>query len=67
LVRAFSTVVFLLDEVVAGPECYEVSVICWSRNRDTAGATHVSVAELIGQALQLIRVKVVIIPENVVV
>lgn len=43
-----SPVVFFVHQMVAGAEGYKTSVIGWSRDRDGASTTHVSVAQLVG-------------------
>ena len=48
-------------------EGHQVRVVGGGGDGDTPGAAHVGVAQLVSQLLELIRVKVVIIPENVVV
>ena len=60
-------VVLLVDDVVPGPDGHQVGVVGGGWDGDTPGAPGVGVAQLVSQLLELIRVKVVIIPENVVV
>ena len=48
-------------------EGHQVRVVGGGRDGDTPGAADVGVAQLVSKLLQLVRVKVVIIPENVVV
>ena len=66
-VRAFARIVFLFNQMVSGPEGDKVSVVGWSWNRHGARATDVSVAKLESQLLQLVGVKVVIIPQDMIV
>jgi hypothetical protein len=42
-------------------------VVSWRRNGNRSSASDISVAKLVGQALQLVRVKVIVIPQDVVV
>ena len=60
-------VMFLLNKVIACPECDEVGVVGGGGDRHTAGAANVRVAQLVGQHLQLVRAEVVVIPQHVVV
>ena len=60
-------VVLLVYDVVPGPDGHQVSVVGGGGDGDAPGAPDVGVAQLVGQLLQLISVKVVIIPEHVVV
>jgi len=64
---AFSAIVFLLHEMVTRPEGYKVCVIRRSRNGHAARTTHVSVAQLVGELLQFVCVKMIVIPENMIV
>ena len=66
-VASLPAVVLLLHQVVAGAEGNEVGVVRRSRNGDAASAADVSVAQLVRQLLQLVRVEVVVVPEDVVV
>lgn len=67
LVAAFTRVVFLLDQVVAGAEGDQMCVVSRRRDRDGASAAHVRVTELVGEALQLVGPEVVVVPQDVVV
>lgn len=67
LVAALARVVLLLDEVVARAERHQVRVVRRRRDRHRARAAHVRVAQLVRQALQLVRPEVVVVPEHVVV
>jgi len=66
-VRALPRIVLLLYQVVAGPESHKMSIVGWGWDGDGSGAPDVGVAQLIGQLLQFISLKPVIIPEYVVV
>lgn len=66
LQRSFSTVVLLLDEVVPRTERDEVSVVSRCGNGYGTCASNVSVTELVGEALELVGVEVVVIPQHVV-
>jgi len=63
----FSTVALLLYQVISASECDQVSVVGRGRDGDRSGTAHVGVAQLVGQLLQLVSLKPVVIPENVVV
>lgn len=67
LVAALARVVLLLDEVVARPEGDQVRVVGGRRDRHGARAAHVRVAQLVREALQLVRAEVVVVPQHVVV
>lgn len=60
--RAFARVVVFLDEMIASAECHEMSVVGGRRDRHRTCATNVRVTQLVGQRLQLVRGKMVIIP-----
>ena len=66
-VTALARVMLLLDQMVPGPEGHQVGVV--SRRRDGHGprAPHISMAQLVRQLLQLIRIKAVVVPEDVIV
>lgn len=57
----------LLHQVVPRPECHQVGVVSRGWDADGASAAHIGVAELVGELLQLIGIKVVVIPQHVVV
>lgn len=63
----FVPVVLLLDQVVTGAECHQVGIVSRRWDGDGAGTPDVRVAELIRQALELVGVKVVVVPEDVIV
>ena len=48
-------------------ECDEMSVVSRSWNRDRPCTTDVGVAELVGHLLQVVRLEVVVVPQDVVV
>lgn len=60
-------VMLFLNKMVAGPERNEVCIVCRRGYGNRSGAPHIRVAQLIREALEFIRVKVVVIPEDVVV
>lgn len=49
-----------------GPERNKMSIISWRRNGYRSGTSHIRMTKLIRQALQLIRVEMVVIPQNVI-
>src|SRR6218665_252162 len=59
-------VVLFLDEMIPSAECNEMRIVGRRRDGDAAGAAHVRVAQLIGQHLEIIRIEVVVVPQNVV-
>ena len=65
--RSLAAVVVLLDEMVAGAEGDQVSIVGGRRYAHTARASHVRVAQLIGERLELVGREVVVVPEDVVV
>ena len=65
--RSLTRVVLLLNQVVSCPECHQVRVVGRGWNADRPGATDICVAELICELLQLVGVKVIVIPEYMVV
>lgn len=67
LVAALARVVLLLDEVVARAEGDQVRVVGRRRDGHGARAAHVRVAQLVREALQLVRTEVVVVPQHVVV
>ena len=62
----YPPLVLPLLEVVACPEGDQVGVVGGGGVGDAAGAADVGVAELVGEALELIGVEVVVVPEHVV-
>ena len=60
-------VMFFLHKMVACSEGYEMGVIRRSGYGNRPCAAHIRVTQLISQTLQLIRVKMIIIPQHVVV
>lgn len=67
LVRALAGVVLLLHQVVARAEGHQVRVVGGRGDGHGARAAHVRVAQLVRQALQLVRAEVVVVPQHVVV
>ena len=65
--RPLPRVVLLLHEVVAGPEGDELRVVRRRRDAHRARAADVGVAELVGHLLQVVRLEVVVVPQDVVV
>lgn len=62
-----SPVMFLLYEMVPGPESHEMSIISRCRDRDTSGTAYICMAQLVGQYLQLVSGETVVVPQYVVV
>lgn len=62
LQRSFSTVVFLLHQVVPGAEGDQVGVVGRRRNGNGASATDISVAQLVRQTLQLVGIEMIVVP-----
>ena len=62
-----SPLVLSLLEVVASPEGDQVGVVGGGGVRDTSGAPDVGVAQLVGEALQLVGRELVVVPQDVVV
>lgn len=58
---------FLLNKVIPSSEGHQVSIISRGRYGDRAGTPDVCMTQLVGEALQLVAVKVVVIPQNMVV
>lgn len=56
----------LLDEMIASPEGNQMSIVSWSRYGDRAGTPDIGVTQLISETLKLITVKVVVIPQHMV-
>lgn len=67
LVRALARVVLLLHQVVARAERHQVRVVRGRGDGHGARAAHVRVAQLVREALQLVRAEVVVVPQHVVV
>ena len=67
LVAALARVVLLLHQVVARAEGHQVRVVGGRRDGHGARAAHVRVAQLVREALQLVRAEVVVVPQHVVV
>lgn len=59
---------FVLVSVdLPGSERYQMSIVSGCRNRHGTRATHVRVTQLIGQALQFVGVKVIVVPQDMIV
>lgn len=58
---------FLIHQVVPGPEGHQVSIVCWRRDGYGARAAHVGVTQLVGENLQLIGRETIVIPKHVIV
>ena len=65
--RSLSRVVVLLHQVVPRPERHQMGVVSGSWDTNRASAAHVGMTELVGELLELIGIKVVVIPQHVVV
>jgi len=61
------TVMFLLHQMVPGPEGHQVSVVGRGWDGHGSGAPDVGVAQLVCEDLQLVSVEAVVIPKDVVV
>ena len=57
----------LLHQMVPRPERYQMGIVSRGWDTDRASAAHVGMTELVGELLQLIGIKVVVIPQHVVV
>lgn len=57
----------LLDQVISCPKGDELRVVRRRRNAHRARAAHVGVAELVSHLLQVVRLEVVVVPQDVVV
>lgn len=56
-----------LHQVVSGSEGDQVSIVSWSRDGYTSSAANVSVAELVGENLQLVSIEAIVIPQHMIV
>ena len=65
--RSLSRVVVLLHQMVPRPERYQMGVVSRGWDTDRASAAHVGMTELVGELLELIGIKVVVIPQHMVV
>lgn len=59
-------VMLLLNKMVASSECNQVCIVCRCRYGHRSCAPHIRVTQLICKALQFIGIKMVVIPEDVV-
>ena len=57
----------LLHQMVPRPERYQMGIVSRGWDTDRASAAHVGMTELVGELLQLIGIKVVVIPQHMVV
>ena len=62
LISTVSPLVLPLLEVVASPEGHQVGIVSGGGVRDAAGTSDIGVAELVGEALELICCKLIVIP-----
>ena len=53
--------------MISGPEGDELGIVGWRWDADGAGAAYVGVAELVSHLLQVVRLEVVVVPQDVVV
>ena len=53
--------------MVPRPECYQMGIVSRGWDTDRASAPHVGMTELVGELLELIGIKVVVIPQHMVV
>lgn len=58
---------FLIHQMVSGTEGHQVGIVGWRRDGDWAGTAHISVAQLVGEQLEFISSKTIVIPEHMVV
>ena len=63
----FPPVVFFVHQMVAGAEGHQVGVVGWRRDGDWAGTAHVGVAQLVGEQLELVSGKTIVVPQYMVV
>ena len=57
---------FFLNQVIASSESNKMGIVGRCRNGNGTSTADVSVAELIGETLQLVGVEVIVVPENMV-
>lgn len=60
-------VVLFVNQVVAGAEGHQVGVVGWRWDGDGACAADISVAQLVGEELELVAGETVVVPQYVVV
>lgn len=58
---------FFVHQMVTGTEGHQVGIVGWRRDGDWAGTAHISVAQLVGEQLEFISSKTIVIPEHMVV
>lgn len=66
MMAALAAVVLLLHQMVTRAERNQMSIVRRRGNRDTPRATHVRVAQLVRQLLQLVGRQSIVIPQNMV-
>jgi len=64
---AYIPIMFLLDQMISSSESDKMCIVRRCGNRHATCAAHVRVTQLVGQHLNLISTKVVVIPQHVVV
>ncbi len=67
LVILASPVMLFIHQMVSGTESHESGVVRRRWDGDGAGAAHVCVAQLVGEDLQLVSRKAIVVPQDVVV
>lgn len=63
----YSPVMFFVHQMVAGTEGHQVGVVGRRRDGHWAGAAHVGVAQLVGEQLELVSSKTIVVPQHMVV
>ena len=58
---------FFIHQMVTGSEGHQVGIVGWRRDGDWAGTAHISVTQLVGEQLEFISSKTIVIPEHMVV
>lgn len=58
---------FFVHQMVAGAEGHQVGVVGRCRDGHWAGAAHVGVAQLVGEQLELVSSKTIVVPQHMVV
>ena len=54
-------------QMVSCSECDQMRIVSWCWNGHRSGATHVCMAELVGENLEIIGREIVVIPQDMVV
>lgn len=60
-------VMLFVHQMVAGAEGHQVGIIGRCRDGDRTGTAHVGVAQLVGEQLELVSSKTIVIPQYMVV